>query len=140
MKKYIVTSSQFMGELVFGYQHNQLVFMDLDAISEVPSFLAYVYSKLPVSSEALQGWLASSKTMKIREVPADLTFENFWNTYGYKVGNKPKAQKLWNALKDQKKALALMKIKPYQKYVEAAAIAMIYPERYLSQERYENEF
>lgn len=140
MKKYIVTSSQFMGELVFGYQHNQLVFMDLDAISEVPSFLAYVYSKLPVSSEALQGWLASSKTMKIREVPTDLSFKNFWNTYDYKVGNKPKSEKLWAAMPEASKALAISKIKRYRDAKEKEGTALLYPERYLAYKTYENEF
>lgn len=140
MKKYIVTSTQFMGELVFGYEHNQLIYMDLDAISEVPSFLAYVYNKLPVSSEALHGWLASSKTMKIREVPSDLSFKNFWNTYDYKVGNKPKSEKLWNAMTDASKALAISKIKLYREAKKNEGTAMLYPERFLAYKTYENEF
>lgn len=140
MKKYIVTSTQFMGELVFTYSNNQLVQMDVEAVSNIETMLRFIYEKLPKTSEALLGWLVVSKTMKIREVPSDLTFENFWNTYSYKVGNKPKSEKLWKALSDASKALAITKIKKYREAKEQEGTAMLYPERYLSYKTYENEF
>lgn len=138
--KYIVTSTQFMGELVFTYSNNQLVAMDIEAVSNNSSMLRFVYHNLPISNKILLGWLNTSKTMKIREVPTDLTFENFWNSYAYKVGNKPKSEKLWKAMSDASKALALTKIKKYREAKEHEGTAMLYPERYLMYKTYENEF
>ena len=138
--KYIVTSTQFNGELVFTYTNNQLVGMDIEAVSNNGTMLRFVYAALPKTSEALLGWLVGSKTMKIREVPSDLSFDNFWNTYHYKVGNKPKSEKLWKAMSDASKALALTKIKKYREAKENEGTAMLYPERYLSYKTYENEF
>ena len=74
------------------------------------------------------------------EVPDDLSFEAFWTRYGYKVGDKKKATKLWNEMKPESRALALSKIERYKKFAENANIALVYPERYLSQRRFENEF
>jgi hypothetical protein len=140
MKKYIVTSTQFMGELVFGYHNDQLVYMDISQAADNSTLVKYIYDRLPIQINGLHYMVRQSKTFKVIEVPEDISFDNFWNKYAYKVGNKTKCQKLFNALPDEKKALAISKILAYRKYVENTGIAMVYPERYLSQERYENEF
>lgn len=77
---------------------------------------------------------------KLSEMEEDLSFERFWNTYGYKVGNKAKAMKLWNSLSDADKAMCLRRIKAYKNYLERTGIAQAYPETYLRNRRWEDQY
>jgi hypothetical protein len=142
MKKYIVTSTLFMGELSFGYINDQLVFFDITSVAHDRDLAQRLWAKLPTTEADLLGWLKTSKTMKIVEVPMDLSFDNFWNTYGKaygsKVGNKPKCTTLWKKLNDEDKTLALLGIEPYKRAKQSEGTAMLYPERYLTHETYRN--
>jgi hypothetical protein len=84
--------------------------------------------------------LESEKTVKIQEIPKDISFEGFWNAYTYKVGSKVNAEKHWNKLSEIDKIQAITKIKEYDRYIGRTGVAKIYPERYISQRRWENEF
>lgn len=85
----------------------------------------------------------TSKTFnfQVQPVPLDLSFEKFWNTYNYKVGNKGKAQKLWKLLNQEDKIKALCRVTSYNYFLQINPnTEKIYPERYLSQRRFENEY
>jgi hypothetical protein len=56
------------------------------------------------------------------------------------VGNKTKAKKLWTELSDADKTLALNKLPLYKRFIQVKGIETVYPERYISQRRFENEF
>lgn len=60
--------------------------------------------------------------------------------YGYKVGNKPRVQKKWNALPEGERILALGAIPKYKRFAEGKHIDLVYPETYIDQRRWENEF
>lgn len=78
---------------------------------------------------------------KIEDVTnADYSFERFWGLYGYKVGNKPRVQKKWNALPEGERILALGAIPKYKRFAEGKHIDLVYPETYIDQRRWENEF
>ena len=68
------------------------------------------------------------------------TFERFWNAYGYKVGNKARVQKKWNALPEGERVLAMAAIPRYRRFAEGKRIELVYPETYIDQRRWENEF
>lgn len=70
----------------------------------------------------------------------NLTFERFWNQYAYKVGNKARAVKLWNALPEMERVLALGAIDKQRRHSESRRTDLPYPETYLSQRRWENQF
>lgn len=96
-------------------------------------------SALPIKEQTLLLW-TKSPGVKVVEVPLDLSFATFWTKYAYKVGDKKKAEKLWIKLNDADKTLALINIEKYNRFVFERGIDKVYPERYLSQERFKNEF
>lgn len=66
-----------------------------------------------------------------RAIPTDLSFENFWKTYGYKKGKLVRAQRLWGDLKDAERLEALLYIPIYKHSKAIDKTAMLYPETYL---------
>lgn len=68
------------------------------------------------------------------------TFERFWNAYGYKVGNKARVQKKWEKLPEGERVLAMAAIPRYRRFAEGKKIELAYPETYIDQRRWENEF
>lgn len=69
------------------------------------------------------------------------TFEDFWEFYGYKVGKKERAKKLWESLTEVEQDRCMASIVMYKRYLaQNPNIAQCYPETYLSQKRWENEY
>ena len=68
------------------------------------------------------------------------TFERFWNAYGYKVGNKSRVQKKWNQLPEGERVLAMAAIPRYKRFAQSKRIDLVYPETYIDQRRWENEY
>lgn len=85
--------------------------------------------------------VANKNKAVFAEIPTDLSFEAFWNQYGHKQGDKSRAQKLWKLLSDEDKVAALGAIKRYKNYLLAhPAQECLYPQTYLNQRRWENDF
>lgn len=64
--------------------------------------------------------------------PRDLRFEIFWNTYSYKVGKIPTAQKAWGKLSDGEKIEALLYISKLKDKKKIEGTALPYPSTYLN--------
>jgi hypothetical protein len=69
-------------------------------------------------------------------VPADLSFSAFWNAYAYKVGDKARAEKLWNKLSEAEKVTALKAIPAYNYFLKTKKIDKTYAETWLNQKRF----
>jgi hypothetical protein len=79
--------------------------------------------------------------LKMESVPTDLSFEAFWNAYGNKIGKKTRSQELWKLLSDADKQAALIGVKKYKQWKhQNPSVQMLYPETFLSQRRFENEY
>lgn len=102
--------------------------------------LTWLLDRLPIKFEQLQK-MATGIQAQLVEAQLDLSFEKFWSEYDYKVGNKSKAKKLWEELSDADKSIALHSIGKYKRYLKVkTGIEQIYPERYISHRRFENDF
>lgn len=109
------------------------------AISDVQA--GWIKSSLPAKENELFAWAAGSDKITVEEVPEDLSFNEFWTTYDYKVGKKDRALALWAALPAEERAQALRAIPKYKYWLaQRPAIEKLYPETYLKQKRYQNEF
>jgi hypothetical protein len=139
MKQFVITSNRFTGELLFKYDLNDTLvgFENRAGLSDVQYHSTM--RNLPLNSSQLQEW-AKAPGVKIVEVPLDLSFAEFWNKYAYKVGDKKRCEKIWDKLDDANKTKAIVAIQKYRRFCEVHNIPMVYPERYLSQERYSNDF
>lgn len=80
------------------------------------------------------------KKTRVTEIEHDLSFETWWDLYDHKLGNKKRAKDHFNKLDDHTKALVFQKTREYNYYMANSTHAKVFPERFLSQRRYENEF
>ena len=127
MKSYTLKSGKG-NELNFTFNEaNYLVEFKADASMELTA-LAWVLERLPVTYAELNN-MATKCKYDLIEVQLDLSFEKFWDTYDYKVGNKSKCDKLWEGLTDADKSTALNKIPAYNRFLKIKCTDKIYPER-----------
>ena len=74
-------------------------------------------------------------------IAPDITFDSFWNAYGYKVGNRKRAEKEWSRLNPEDRVRCLQGVKRYSMWIaQRRNQDKLYPETFLSQSRWENEF
>lgn len=67
-------------------------------------------------------------------------FNEFWEAYAYKVGNKARVMKKWAALPEEDRISAMVAIPHYKGFAQRRGIERVYPETYIDQRRWENEF
>ena len=137
MKKYIASKGDFIVHFGFNAE-GLLVTMQLPADLTEASQL-WLMRNLPICEEDLKHFAKLSK-MVVCEIPPDLSFEKFWNEYAYKIGKKERSEKLWNSLKEQEKIQCLQAIPRYKAWLAFKSIEKLYPETFLSQKRFQNDF
>jgi hypothetical protein len=141
MDQFVVTSTDFHGELLFKFDETgRLTGFDMENATLNPDQYEKLLSALPRSKVILDRWVKNSGKWTSTPVALDLSFETFYNTYAYKVGNKKKCEQLWNKMPDTEKTNALKAIPKYKAFSKEKSIDLVYPERYLSQQRYLNDF
>lgn len=129
MKKMILTSPKYTGQITFGYSDTgQLLFYhnecDLDHTK-----LEWLLPNLPIYETQLL-------TLKIKlqgtliEAQIDISFDAFWDAYKIKH-NRKRAEPLYQKLSDQDKTIAILKIKSYQQYCANKSRGIADPEKYL---------
>lgn len=99
-----------------------------------------LYYKKGLEMERLfPGWRRAGYVVKdITE--CDVTFERFWNLYRKKVGNKAGVEKKWGKLSWDERVMAIGVIPRMRRYYEQKGLDLPYPETYINQRRWENEF
>lgn len=101
----------------------------------------WLFSKdrFPYKESGIIGWQKSIKNLEVKVGLPDLTFEYFYNYYGYKMSPKP-AEKAWKKTSEANKFLALKQVKAYKSYLRRNNQQQAYPATYLNQELYLSEF
>ncbi|AGC39502.1 hypothetical protein JSO53_04140 [Riemerella anatipestifer] len=86
-------------------------------------------------TESQMLFLCSNKKLDFdyMPMPTDLSFEFFWNLYGYKKGKIATTQKAWNALSDADKIEVLLYIPKFKETKKIDKTAMPYPSTFLNQ-------
>lgn len=137
MRKYVLTSPGFKGELIFGYNSEQvLVHFENNAELEAPH-LDYLKRNFPFVADELPKVVRKGKLTEI----TDLSFTKFWADYSYKVGNKARAEKLWNKLQESERIAVFEALPRYNYYLKThPSIEKTYAETFLYQRRWENEY
>lgn len=137
MKQYSLVSPKGEYRLAYNQDGHLIKYEVLEADDAA---IIYLSRNIPATEEELKQ-MASRWKCELIEMPMDLSFDNFWNTYNYKIGNKARAEKLWSKMSDADKTKALMAIPKYERYLKTKNnMEKAYPETYLSQKRYENTF
>lgn len=104
--------------------------------------VAFCYMRVPyIEDELPRMILEPNVPITYEPVPKNLSFNTFYEAYDYKIGDKTRAMKLWTALTEADRIKCLRSIRQYNQYLaQKPNVERLYPETYLKQERFRNEF
>lgn len=146
MAKYEIKFRNTEGALELTYEEHRLISISLTKHEKMSymqrNWIFTSLTKFIDTENTMKGYIETHKDKFIvTQIPTDLSFEAFWLQYGNKVGKKGRAEQLWKLLQDEEKERALLYIKKYKNWlVQNPSVQMLYPETYLSQKRWENEY
>jgi len=136
MRKYVVTSKFFEGEMVYGYNSEGiLVFFENKAELQT-EHLNWLFKNFPVVDNQLPKTFPKSKITEA----TDLTFEAFWEAYAYKVGDKRAAAKAWRQLGESERLAIFEHLPKYNYHLKTTGVGKAYPSTFLNQRRWENQY
>ncbi|QNK63964.1 hypothetical protein H7F33_05585 [Pedobacter sp. PAMC26386] len=136
MKKYVLTSQNLTGSVIFGYDDaGLLVFYDATPAMITEKQLLAVLKNLPREAQDLQA-LADKTKCTLELLPEDLSFEVFWNKYDKKI-NRKRCEPLYKKLDDTEKTACIRNIKPYEDYLYRTNFrGKADPDNYIKKEYY----
>lgn len=141
LKTYTITGSSFTGTLVFKYDVNGvLANFDLDGeLSDKQR--AWLFShRFPFQESGIK-MFSGIVNFTVFGGNLDLSFDNFWNAYNYKIGKKPMAENIWKRMSKADQIAALSGIKPYDSHLARHIMkAKAHATTYLNQRYWENDF
>lgn len=140
MYKYLLTGNNFAGEMEFSYDRNDLLKF-FENRTDLPGERYLVFlGKFPATPKALENLVKGSKSLTLARTALEITFKDFWDAYGNKVGNKVRAEKIWKTLTDTEHLMIMEHLPKYDRYLSVRPrMEKLYPETYLNQRRWENE-
>ncbi len=116
MRKYILTSNGFIGQVTFWFNDMELlVYYHNDAnITEKQHI--WLLKNIPrelIELETLRETIKGN----LDEVPEDISFEAFWEAYGKKV-KRVRALGIYKKMTDAQRLQAIAAIKPYDRFLQ----------------------
>ncbi|MDB9473478.1 MULTISPECIES: hypothetical protein [Nostocales] len=140
--RYSFTSANLDGECIIGFdQQRRVDFIELKGNFNEIQYL-FVFDKIiKLNEHEFIHFMEKYKGISLRKIKEDLSFERFYNCFANKVGNKKRAIKLWDAMTDGEKSECIASIPRYDRWLlQRQNIEKAYPETYLYQRRWENQF
>ena len=139
MKKYVMASTKFVGEIIFGFNDDGDLIEFSNKAELTAEQRAYLCRVFPFTEKEL-GVIKSGvgTEVKLIAMKLDYSFDDFWNAFNYKVGNKPRAEKIWKLLTPGERARIIDFIPKYHRYIMSKKIESTYPETFLNQRRWES--
>jgi hypothetical protein len=140
MNKYIIHGQSFNGDVTLVYDYDKrLKSIEFDCDMTDKQHAQFIAQMPLMEDDFIER--AKRGGAKYTLAPTDLSFDAIWNKYNYKVGNKSRAEKLWNTLNDAERTKVFASLSRYNYYLkQKPQIEKLYLETYLSQKRYESQF
>jgi hypothetical protein len=139
MDRYSIEFKGVGNAMVIGYTTGKLVEILFPEWMEIHQ-IAWMMKYIPICEPDLSSLDEYKHKFKVMKLEEDISFENFWNEYDYKIGKKQRAEKLFKELSNADKSKCIQKIKAYKFFLLQKNIDKLYPETWISQRRFENEF
>lgn len=132
MKKFVLTSPKFTGQIIIGYgTDGVMVYYSNDATFTFKQHVWFL-NRMPFMENQIHE-LAKAASCELLEVPQDTTFETFYNTYD-KKRNANRCKPLYEKLADNDKLKAILAIKPYFDFCKRTGYRSIAdPDTYIRQ-------
>lgn len=140
LKEYLVTFPTITSTFTFQYDFNTGILrgVKFEGDDYNVQHLFYLRRVFPANEEQFQIMMKNNPKWRAKLLDMNIDFDSFWNVYAYKVGNKARAKKLWDALSDANKQKALAWLPTYDQERKITGAAKLYPETYINQKRWNN--
>lgn len=137
--KYILTSPNFTGEVEIKFCDKTELLISFANNADLSGLqLISILERLPYIKKDINK-LIKGTNGRLTEIQVELNFALFWDKYDYKVGNKKRAEKLWNSLNTAEKAKVIQYIPKYNAFLASKTnMERCYAETFLSQRRWDN--
>ncbi|MDO5608271.1 MAG: hypothetical protein Q4G08_07450 [Capnocytophaga sp.] len=139
---YLIKGKALSREMIFKYDLNgdlRSFEITLEPLDDKQKMWLFSPNHFPSDETKMKVWMQNpnfKKVFEVKKIPADLSFDNFWQTYG-KHGTKSVAKKKFDKLKEHEVIKAFVYIAEEQKKKKLDGTAMPYAETYLNQKRWE---
>jgi hypothetical protein len=137
--KFRLTSKKMSGSMLFEYDSNGVLMAFENGAELTADQMKWIAPHFPITKAYLDA-MTKASDFKAAAVPPKLDFDILWDAYGYKIGKKDVAKRLWSMLTDVEKAAVLASISKYNYYLSQRTTAKAYLETYLRNRRWENEY
>lgn len=136
-RKFIVTSTKFDGAITFKFALNGFLKEFKITAQLSPDKHKAVLVRVPLHISNIKK-LNELGNVDIEEVPADLSFDNFWQTYANYAGKKKACRMMWERMSEIDRTEALNGISIYKQRKAYDKTALAYPDTYLRNRIWEN--
>jgi len=140
--QFILTGKKTAAKIVFKYDlRGFLTSFEVEGIDDERQ-LQYLFWNDKFPFPYIESMIAQAEkvgTFNITKVEDDLSFERFWNEYSCKV-SKLKASKLWKKLSKANRIKVFLHLPKYQAYLDSKGIEKAYPDTYLRNQKWEDEY
>ena len=132
-EKYVLTSHNFEGELELEFDSNGIlkVFKNNAELNEAQ--LNHLTNNFPCTVQSAKDLIAKSTSLVAQHIPADVTFEQFWNMYNHKAySNKIISEKVFEKMSLKERLQDVEYIRKYENLLKLQqGVAKKYAETYL---------
>lgn len=143
MNKYSFTikKSGNSATVILGYEEGVCRLAEIKTDGLRAEQIGWILKTIPPVENDLPAIETAYPFILVESMPADLSFNAFWEAYAYKVGKRERALKIWTGLNDADRTKCLKSIPRYNQWLGTKFnMERLYPETYLAQKRYDNEF
>jgi len=82
---------------------------------------------------------ASKKKLELVEIHKEIPFDQFWDEYNYKKGNKTRVEKIWSSMQPVERTKAFYYIKKYKFFLaQNPSIQPKFPQTFLNCQEWNN--
>lgn len=146
MVKYLIKGEKLRRGILLTYNDSGLL-VGFDAegatngqIEWAHNHIQLTISGIPMLESQVKQWRRKGVDLHLVKVETDLSFDSFWNSYGYKKGKKSSVERIWKSMCDVERAAALTYIKKYNHYLaQNPHIQRMYPQTYLNRKEWQND-
>jgi hypothetical protein len=130
MIEFVLNSPSFEGEVTFKYDLKGFLKAYENNAHLSDDQVIWLLTNLPKTLTDIDEMRKKKMTGTIKQVYKEITFEMFWNAYGYKE-DKQDAEKIWGKLTARERQEAYDYIPRYNKKIALSGLAKKYPKTYL---------
>ncbi|WP_320053958.1 hypothetical protein [uncultured Acetobacteroides sp.] len=135
----LLVSSKFDGEIELRYDENGVLEKFENRAKLEPAMLKWFLDYFPLTTGVLTWMIDNTKTLRLKDVPIDITFASFWERYNRKI-NRKRCEPLYDKLDESEKVKCIMAIKQYDFFVQLHNRAKMDPENWLKRYGWETEW